>query len=520
MEGQELRQIETDVLVVGSGVAGIMAALKAAERGCRVTLTSKVSHRGGNSALAGGAWLVPSDDFPPDEYFNLVMEAGKRINDAKLVRVLAQRAESTIRALRRMGVPLERMGRRYSVVDRTRSGKIPGIVLMNAILEKIEDARITAIPWFSIVELLLDEGRVSGAMGVSRTEGPVTIGAKSVVLATGGAGGIYKRHDNHRRIVGDGYWLALAIGLALRDMEFVQYYPITLAEPHEPPIILYDFPVEVRVIDAKGEDLFKKHGLQFDLNEAIEEYRDRSTLILSQEAAQGEIYLDCTRVPREKWAIHPLNRLEERNPEFRNRPFSIAPAVHFFMGGVEIDEDTQTAIPGLFAAGEVVGGVHGANRVGGNALTACSVFGQIAGESAARHAQAVSRGKLNRNRALDMSRWNERTTVVKELFRQVQDLTSTYAGPIRNAESLGEGLSRISEMEGQLAKLGPKERSMELNEAKGSLLVSKAIMRASLAREESRGAFCREDFPQRDDDNWLRSIRLSLDPETNDFIIS
>lgn len=515
-----LKEIQTDVLVIGSGVAGVMAALKAARMGCSVALASKISMRSGNSALAGGGWLVPSEEFPPDEYVRLVMETGKKINDAKLVQTIAQRAEAMVRVLKEMGISLERRGRTHRFVEVGTSRRVPGIILMDGLLKHIDDERIMALPWFAVTELLVDGGRASGAIGVSRDEDRVVIDAKSIVLATGGGGSIYKRNDNHRKIMGDGYWLALGVGLPVRDMEFVQCYPIGLAEPQLPPMIIYPpFPKEARAIDSQGEDLIKKHGLRFDLNESIIGFRDQFTLVLCRELERGEVYLDYTGVPDEQWGKPTLSRLERINPDFRERPFSVAPIVHFFMGGVEIDEHAQTAIPGLFAAGEVTSGVHGANRTGGNALTECAVFGNIAGESAASHAMGVRREKSREEMVGGRLPLKDKTGKARLLLREVQDLTWAHAGPIRNARSVREGLSRVSEMEGRLAELEAAGSSLELHEVKGSMLISKAIMRASLEREESRGAFYRDDFPERDDGNWLKHVLLKLDAETGDFIV-
>ena len=516
-----MKEIDADVLVVGSGLAGIMAAVEAARMGCMVVLASKGSMKSGNSVLVGGGWLVSSKDFPPDEYVHVTLEGGKKINDAKLVRVLAQKGEAMMTALGEMGVPLERRGNRMWWVKMDTWKKSPGIVLMDALMEHTRDERIVVFPWLSIIELLVDEGRASGAVGVSRDMGPVVIDAKSVVLTTGGGGGIYKRHDNHRRTRGDVYWLALQVGLPLRDMEFVQFYPLGLAEPHLPPLMVPPpIPKEGRAIDSEGQDLIEKHGLRFDLNEFVMEYRDQFTLILTRETEKGKVYLDYTGVPEERWERPRLNRFGRINSASRNRPFAVAPVVHFFMGGVEIDECAQTAIPGLFAAGEVTAGVNGANRVGGNALLECAVFGNIAGKSAARYAMGVGRGKMKREIVRGTLPWKEERKEVKELFREVQDLTSTHAGPIRNGQSLQEGLSRVSEMEERLAALEADGKSLELNEVKGSVLISKAIMRASLEREESRGAFYREDFPQGDDERWLKNILLRLDGETGEFKIS
>ncbi len=509
------------MLVIGSGAAGVMAALRAARMGCRVVLASKLPQRSGNSAISMGAWIVPSEDLPPDVYFEFVMEAGKHVNDAKLVRILAQRGEQVMGRLRELGLPLERMDEKYWIVKRGTSRKGPGILLMDALLKNIHHERIKALPWFSVIELLVDEGRASGAIGVSKDEGQLVIDAKSVVLATGGGGGIYGRHDNHRKIMGDGYWLSLKIGLPLRDMEFVQCWPLALWEPDFPTVVIDEpFPKEARVINSEGEDLIQKYGLPVDLDEAAAVYRDQFSVVVSREGRRGKVYLDYTGVSDEGWQNPPLNRLMTMSPDFRHRPFSVAPVVHFFMGGVEINGDTQTAIPGLFAAGEVTSGVHGANRVGGNALTECFVFGDLAGESAARNAMQTGRRRFKREITGWGFTWRDETGTARQLFREIQGLTWDHAGPIRDAESLQEGLSRISRIESKLARLDAAGRSIELNEVKGSLLISKAIMTAGLDREESRGAHFREDFPRRDDENWLKNIFLRLDRETGDLIVS
>jgi succinate dehydrogenase/fumarate reductase flavoprotein subunit len=512
---------KTDVLVIGSGCAGVMAALRAARMGCQVTLASKRVLRAGNSTISLGAWLVPSADLSPDAYFDLVMEAGKHINEAKLVHVLAQRGEEVTERLRDLGFPLERMAETYWTVERRGARKAPGTLLMEALLERIKDDRISSLPWFHATELLVDEDRISGAVGFSRTGDWTGIEAKSVVLAAGGGGGIYGRHDNHPSITGDGYSLALRIGVSLRDMEFVQFYPLALAEPGLPPVVIDEpFPEEARLINDRGEDILGKHGFQVGMNEAAATSRDRFTLAISKERREGEVYMNYTGVPEGQRHDPPLVRLMRINPEFCQRPFAVAPVVHFFMGGVEINERAETSIPGFFAAGEVASGAHGANRIGGNALTECFVFGDIAGESAARYAmETVFRERRGQRDQANMA-WRDRTGKGRGLFRELQDLMWSHAGPIRSGGSLREGLGGVSRMENRLVDLAANAASAELNEVRGGLLVAKAIMRAALEREESRGAHYREDFPCRDDENWLKNITLALHRETGDLTIS
>ena len=257
-----------------------------------------------------------------------------------------------------------------------------------------------------------------------------------------------------------------------------------------------------------------------DLNEIASTCRDQLTLILAMEKKRGDVYLDYTAVPGDAWQRPPLERLHRTNPDFRHRPFSVGPAVHFFMGGVEIDAYAQTEISGLFAAGEVTSGVHGANRLGGNALAECLVFGEVAGESAARYALEGGSWKPRVHPMKGSLSWRDETGRAKTLLQEVQDLMWLHAGPIRNAESLREGVAGALRLESRLDGLIPEKGSVEHNAVKGSLLISRTIMRASLEREESRGAQYREDFPQRNDTVWLKHVVLRLDRKTRDLVVS
>ncbi len=238
-----------------------------------------------------------------------------------------------------------------------------------------------------------------GAIGVNGydevAQAWVALTAKALVLATGGAAALYHRHDNPKRMLGDGYRLALEAGATLQDMEFVQFYPLALAEPGHPPLVIPPRLADCgRLLNGRGEDLLEKYGI--DERPAAERARDRLSQALFKEIYRDglDVWLHLQGLSDENWQIDPfssaLRHLLGERYGARRRPLRVAPVAHHVMGGVSIDHRGVTTVPGLFAAGEVAGGLHGANRMGGNALSETLVFGARAGTAAAEWAKQSS----------------------------------------------------------------------------------------------------------------------------------
>jgi len=285
------------------------------------------------------------------------------------------------------------------------------------------------------------------------------------------------------------------------------------------------YPKEVRLFNEKGEDLFEKIGIGQDLNRAIITERDRVSISLHQACQKGDVYFDLTQTPSEKWEQYPLNFLKKSKFPFKDRAFLISPAVHFFMGGVEIDENGRTALPGLFAAGEVTWGVHGANRLGGNALTECAVFGALAGRAAAE--AILQKGEVQIPSHFfseaSLKRWERRAEhYVRrkrvafdppgELMKSLKDLAWKFAGPIREESSIKEGLDQLIALEKRVERVyaATQKDLFRKRQLENGTLVLKAILQGSLLRKESRGSFFRKDFPGQDDQNWMKNTCYRL----------
>ncbi|NWG02283.1 MAG: FAD-binding protein [Syntrophaceae bacterium] len=523
-----MEQITTDVLVIGSGLAGLLSALEAYRTGLRVLILGKFAiGMGTNTSLANGAFTASNSHFPPEDHLQATLNSGKNLNHCGLVTTLIKKGPKAIEKLKDYGAPLREKGMGYITERPEKSSQLPGVLLIKPLVERLKNSSVTLLPGLIIFDLIVEEGEIRGAFGFSKDGKPFLIQSRSVVLCTGGAGAIYRRNDNQKSILGDGYALALRAGLPLFDLEFVQFYPFVLGEPRLSSFLLYPpYPKEVRFFSEKGENLIEKFNLQDDLNRAIVVRRDHLSLDLYKVTQNGDAFFDLTQVPKEKWDDYPLNFLKKSKFPFCERAFLVSPAVHFFMGGVEINEKGATSIPGLFAAGEVVWGIHGANRLGGNALTECAVFGILSGQSAAEYAVEKEREQKPFHLFSEdlMKKWErkmrsylrkKRGTFDRpiDLFRDLKDLAWRYAGPVREEETLREGLDRLVSIEKRVDRIYPATLKdlFKKRELENGILLLKAILNGSLLRTESRGSFFRQDFPDQDDTNWLKNTCYQLE---------
>jgi succinate dehydrogenase/fumarate reductase flavoprotein subunit len=514
-----VEELSTDILIIGSGLTGVMAALEAEKSGLSITLLGKFAIGMGTNTSLASSFTAANSHFSEEDHLRATLEAGKGLNRRNLVELLVKEGTGAIERIGKHDVPMRERGIGYELDLSQTSSQLPGVILMRKLTERLKDSTVRLVSGLTIFDLAVEGGELQGAFGFFKDGKPCLIRAGAVILATGGAGAIYGRNDNQRSIRGDGYGLALRAGLPLYDLEFVQFYPFVLAEPRLSSFIMLALPEEGRLFNEREEDILDQMGIEESLPRAIMTQRDRLSLFLHEASQQGDVYYDLTKVPAEAWPAFPLNFLEKSKFPFRERPFLIAPAVHFFMGGVEIDEKSRTRVPGLLAAGEVAWGVHGANRLGGNAITECAVFGTLAGQSAVEYVRQRAGSKESSKLTPESfhRRWERRAEAYfrkkrgafdhpRDLLKQVGRLLWQYAGPVRQESSLTEGLEVLASLEKRVESIYPatlndlfKKRDLE-----NAVLLARAILKGSLLRQESRGAHHRKDFPAQDDQNWLK----------------
>ena len=541
----EMETYQTDVLVIGSGGAGCRAAIEAKKHDKDVIIVSKgLSFKSGCTTLAEGGYnaafaYVDAED-SVQAHLEDTLKGGGYLNDHELARILVEEAPDRLTELESYGALFDRQesgelnqrpfgGQTYRRTcfqgDRT------GHEMMTALKEEIIRQEIQTVDEVMITKLLQDsEGRIGGAFGISLSETNfITFIAKSTIITTGGAGWIYPVTSNALQKTGDGYALSWRAGADLLDMEQVQFHPTGMLYPDSRRGVLVTEAVRGeggKLINSEGKRFMKDYDPRGEL--ATRDVVSRSIyneIMEGRGTENGGVYLDVSHLSPElieEKLETMLLQFQDVGVDIRKEPMEVAPTAHHFMGGTRINPQCETNIPNLYAAGEAAGGVHGANRLGGNALAETQVFGRRAGETAAENV-SKSKFELNPTDAEDeqariQKLFKEGDYYPFHLKEELQEVMWNNVAIIRRAQGLKIALQSIASIKDKMARMtvpdttGYNQHIQDALELENMILIAELVTKAALIREESRGAHYRADYPETRDE-WKKSIIQNINGE-------
>lgn len=543
----ELMRIETDILVVGAGAAGMYAAIEAARRGARVLLADRsLVGRGGATVMAQmtvAVALGSETDDDAEHHLRDTLKAGRGLCDPVLASLLCEEGPECIREMDEWGVGWARKDGRITQAmapghDRPRCVYVdflntgPAVSkTLRTVVNKTDGIRRAGD--LCVVDLLRRDGAVVGAVALHLATGrPVHILAKATIVATGGLTRLYQRNSASSNMGGDGYALALRAGASLIDMEFVQFFPIGHLAPRligMDPIMWDPFRYKLggRLLNNRMEEFTDKYGVHEDGKYVITRDAGSYAILKEVEAGRGTphggVYLSFQHKSDAELrdAFGPvIDRLAANGIDLTKTAVEVAPIAHYHMGGIRVDRHMRTDVPGLLAAGEAVGGANGANRLSGNAITEALVFGRQAGRTAAARAsrEMMPDHADNAQAIVDLMRTEGAATEINtaDLVQQLQATMQRHAGALRNEVSLKAALADIAAID---ARLGPAPLGstaafdmlrLDWFDLRNMLLVARVVAETALRRTESRGAQRREDFPKPDNE-WNMNQIVTLD---------
>lgn len=554
------KTIESDVLIIGGGGAAARAALEAHLQGSKVVMVMKgkfgecgataykVAEMAGYNVADGK--VDPQDN--PREHFKDICRAAAGMCDEGLAKILTEKALLTIPELEGWGVNFEKDGDGYLEVtgcfaSRPRMHVIKGHSepILAALKREIERRNIQILEFIIISDLLIQDGVCLGALGINERREFFVIKAKSTILATGGAGQLFLNNLNPPDITGDGYALGYRAGAEMVNMEFMQA-GLGIIYPIRNILNSWVWLLHPRVYNKEGKEFLQAYLPKvMTLEECMQarsnhypfstydgsQYIDiavQKEILSGRGSEHGGVFLDFTKVDegtlpktargdqiRKMWNLTWEWIRTQRGVDLKKQPVEVACFGHAINGGLKINERTESTLKGLYAVGEAAGGPHGADRLGGNMILTCQVFGRRAGQFAAEDARVraispVPQGVIERRmERVERMAKKKGSSKPSELKKRLQEVMWRDVLVIRSKSSLQDCFQRVEEFSRGMDLGVAVEKNEELWQAielQNMLQVAEMMARAALLREESRGSHYREDFPKRDDETWDRSI--------------
>jgi fumarate reductase (CoM/CoB) subunit A len=511
--------VDCHVLVIGSGGAGVRAAIEASQHGDTLLISKTIVGKGGCTTMAeGGFNAVLREADSCGIHFEDTMKGGAFLNDPELVNILVQEAPLRMGDLVKWGAVFDftdsdevaqrpfggqRFPRTCYAGDRT------GHEMMTTLVERLDSTDVTTLQEYTVIDLLTDGNRVIGAMALSEKGDLILIKADSTILATGGGARVYDISTNSSSGTGDGFAIGYRAGAELINMEMIQFHPTGAVFPYDARGRLVTEAVRGEggvLLNNKGERFMKNYDPQrMELSTRDVVSRAIATEIQhGRGTPNGGVYLDVTHLPREQIETRLPVMLEQFlkfGVDIRVTPMEVAPTAHHIMGGLRITPECRTTLPGLFACGEVSGGVHGANRLGGNALAETQVFGRRAGDAAGKaekRQKKIDDAQVKRQQDR-LDRFMRGTKSPSRIRMMLQQAMWEGANIFRTATELKKALAAAGVLADKPLKAETPRNLAECCIVENMCLTASLICRCALIREESRGAHVRTDIKQSHD---------------------
>jgi succinate dehydrogenase/fumarate reductase flavoprotein subunit len=471
-------------------------------------------------------------------HYSDTIAAGRGLCDPALARLLCEEGVDVIHEMDRWRVGWARAGGRLAAVqapghDRARCVYVDFLATGSAVSKTLRGVAqrtpgITRLGDALIIDLVTQDGAVTGAVALHVESGqPVIVNANATIIATGGLTSLYCRSSASANMAGDGYALALRAGAELIDMEFVQFFPIGHLAPRligMDPIMWDPFRYKLggRLLNGLGQEFLERYGSTDSGRYVVT--RDLATYAITKEVAAGRgspnggAWLSFRHVSPTQLrdAFGPvIDRLAANGIDLARDDVEVSPIAHYHMGGIRVNARMATCIPGLYAAGEAVGGANGANRLSGNAITEALAFGRAAGRSAAEHPPSPDFDLDKASTAVALVVAEGPLCNTAKLFGRLQSIMSDHVGPFRTAAGLTAARDAVHALHAEAGTVPPGRAGshdlarVEWFTLRHALLVAKSVILAAFARTESRGAHQREDFPQLEP-HWTHNQILHL----------